>query len=495
MSMPRSAGILLPIFSLPSKYGIGTIGEEAYRFVDFLVEARQSYWQILPLGPTSYGDSPYMSFSSYAGNPYFIDLDMLVEDNLLTEEDLKQLPVNDEERVDYGAIYQSRFEVLYKAYLKGRDLFGQEYKKFVSDNANWLEDYAMFMAIKKHFSMQSWIEWPDKDIRLRKEDAMKHYRQLLDDDVEFYQFIQFLFYRQYTKFKEYANKNKIKIIGDVPIYVALDSADTWSHPEVFQLDEENIPTGVAGVPPDYFSEDGQLWGNPLYDWDAMKKDGYKWWINRIDQASKLYDVIRIDHFRGFESYWEVPYGSITAKNGKWVKGPGLPFVKTITGWFSNVEFIAEDLGDLTQEVEDMLEASGLPGMRVMEFGLDVNGAGKNTPHQYVRNCVAYVGTHDNTTALGYLQTSSKANVKNAKAYLGIRGREPFNIGMIRGGMSSVANLFIAQMQDYLGLGDEAKINTPGTPSDNWTWRMKKDAYDEKLAKKIAMMTKLYERCA
>ena len=350
--MKRCSGVLMPMSSLPSPYGIGTMGKSAYQFVDFLKRSGQHYWQLLPLGPTSYGDSPYASFSTFAGNPYFIDLDLLVRDKLLKRGEIAQhFWGADEERVDYGAIYESRFSVLRKAYERGVSLFADAFAAFRAENAQWLENYALFMALKAHFGMKSWVEWEDEDVRLRRPDALERFRRELADDVSFYAFLQFLFFRQWSALRDYAHEKGIEFIGDVPIYVALDSADVWSEPQFFQLDQNNLPTEVAGCPPDAFTEDGQLWGNPLYDYDRMKQDGFGWWIRRIEGVSKLYDVIRIDHFRGFESYWAVPYGDDTARRGRWVKGPGMDLVGVLTSWFHDLRFIAEDLGYTTPEVE------------------------------------------------------------------------------------------------------------------------------------------------
>ena len=492
-SMKRSAGILLPISSLPSNYGIGTLGKEAYKFVDFLVKAKQSYWQVLPIGQTSYGDSPYQSFSSYAGNPYFIDLDLLVEDKLLDRKDLKDLVVSNCDYVDYGHLFNTRFSILYKAYLNGKDRDKEEVETFLNENP-FIKDYAFYMSIKEHFNMKSWIDWDDEDIRKRTNEAIGKYKALLKDRIEFYEYIQYLFFKQFKDLKEYMSIYNIKLIGDIPIYIALDSADCWMNPECFDLDENYVPRNVAGVPPDYFTADGQLWGNPLYNYDYMKTNGYKWWIDRIGFASKIYDVIRIDHFRGFESYWAVPYGDKTARNGKWIKGPDMDLVSVFTNWFSNTEFIAEDLGYHTPEVQRLLDNSGLPGMKVLEFGFDSREASNHAPHAYIENSVCYVGTHDNSTIIGWLSAVDKNDVKYCLEYLGLKDTKDFNWQMIRTGMMSVANLFVGQIQDYLGLDDKARINKPGSVGDNWKWRMKKDALNASLAKKIARLTKMYERC-
>ena len=492
--MKRSSGILMPISSLPSPYGIGTFGKAAYDFVDFLKEAGQAWWQILPVGPTSYGDSPYQSFSTYAGNPYFIDPDLLIEDGLLEKEDVEEYDWgDDEEKVDYEKIYQSRFRMLEKAKKNGFERDREKVEEFKNRYSNWIYDYALFMAVKKHFSMKAWTEWDDEGIRLHRKDACDKYSEMLREDVDLFIYIQYLFFSQWKKLRQYAHDNGIGIIGDLPIYVAMDSADVWSDPDSFQLDEKNVPVEVAGVPPDYFSEDGQLWGNPLYDWESMRQDGYGWWIRRIDGASSLYDVLRIDHFRGFESYWAVPFGEKTAKVGRWVKGPGIYFVKMITGWFNNIQFIAEDLGILTDEVHELLDESGLPGMKVLEFAFDAETPSSYLPHVYKRNCICYAGTHDNNTLMGWKDEAKKEDLAFAKSYLGLNDEEGFCRGIIRGGMSSVADLFVAQMQDYLELGEEARINTPGVLGGNWQWRMKKNALTKELAEEIHEMTRAYGR--
>ncbi|MBR6500684.1 MAG: 4-alpha-glucanotransferase [Firmicutes bacterium] len=490
--MKRSCGILLSVSSLPSPYGIGSLGKAAYNFVDFLAEAGQAWWQMLPVGPTSHGDSPYQSFSTYAGNPYFVDLDMLVEDGLLTKEEIDAMDWgSNPEYVDYEKIYNSRFIILKKALDRGWERDRIKVKNFELDNA-WLPDYALYMALKRHFGMKAWTEW-DEDIRLRQGDSVERYRKELDDDVRLFTYIQYLFFQQWNKLRAYAKEKGVGIIGDMPIYVALDSADVWAEPKCFQLDEKNVPKEVSGVPPDYFSADGQLWGNPLYDWDAMKRDGYGWWIRRIEGAAKLYDVLRIDHFRGMESYWAVPYGETTAKNGHWVKGPGMDLVGVLTSWFHNVEFIAEDLGFLTPEVKQLLADSGLPGMKVLEFAFDSREPSNYLPHTYIENCVCYVGTHDNTPVMAWEHEAAEDDVKFARQYLGLNDEEGFNWGILRGGLSSVANLFVAQMQDYLGLGAESRMNTPGILGGNWQWRMKEEQITKELTEKIGEAARIYGR--
>ncbi len=492
MTMKRSSGILMPIFSLPSPYGIGTLGKAAYDFARFLHEAGQSYWQMLPLGPTSYGDSPYQSFSTYAGNPYFIDLDMLVKDKLLTKQEVNAGYWGTEPRyVDYAAIYESRFKLLALAKARGWKRDEEAVAAFVEGNSRWLPDYALYMACKRHFGMQAWYAWEDEDIRMRRSpEVLDTYRKMLKEDVELFTYIQFLFYKQWEALRTYIHSLDIKIIGDLPIYVAMDSADVWAEPQFFQLDKTYTPNAVAGVPPDYFSEDGQLWGNPLYRWDAMEKDGFGWWIRRVDGAGKLFDVIRIDHFRAFESYWAVPYGEKTAKNGKWVKGPGMKLIGTLLNWFPQLEFIAEDLGIITPAVAELLEESKLPGMKVLEFAFNAEEPSAYLPHNHVKNCICYTGTHDNSPLALWLQEEPKKNLAFAKEYL---ATEELHWGILRCGMRSVANLFVAQMQDYLELGAGHRINTPGQPIGNWQWRLLPKEAAKPLAAKICKLTKMYER--
>ena len=492
--MRRSCGVLLPISALPSPYGIGTLGKAASDFVDFLTEAGQSWWQLLPVGPTSYGDSPYQSFSTYAGNPYFVDLDLLVRDGLLKKEEIEARDWGrDPSRVDYAAIYRSRFQLLQIAADRGWERDADKVKAFSEKNAGWLPDYALFMALKRHFDMRAWTQWEDEDIRLRRPAAVERYQRELSEDIRLFTYIQYLFFRQWEALRTYAHKKGIGMIGDLPIYVAMDSADVWAEPDSFQLDERNIPKEVAGVPPDYFSEDGQLWGNPLYNWDAMKADGYGWWIRRVDGASRLYDILRIDHFRGLESYWAVPYGEPTAKNGRWIKGPGMDLVGVLKGWFSSLQFIAEDLGYLTPEVRQFLQDSGFPGMKVLEFAFDSREPSDYLPHTYTPNCVCYVGTHDNAPVMAWKDEADPDDVALAVRYLGLNQEEGFHWGMIRGGQSSVADLFIAQMQDYLGLGADSRMNTPGLLGGNWQWRLMPEQLDAMLAKRMAEIAWIYGR--
>ena len=492
--MERSSGILLPISALPSPYGIGTMGKAAYRFVDILAKAEQRWWQILPVGPTSYGDSPYQSFSTFAGNPYFIDLERLCEEGLLDREEVEAVDWgSDSQKVDYEKIYNSRFLLLKKAKQRGWKRDAEEIKRFTEENQSWLPDYALYMALKRYFGMRAWTEWEDADIRLRKKEAMETYRDKLAEEVDLFIYIQYLFFKQWDALRAYAKEHNIGIIGDMPIYVAMDSADVWAEPHWFQLDEKNVPREVAGVPPDYFTADGQLWGNPLYDWDAMQKDGYGWWIRRIAGAEKLYDVIRIDHFRGLESYWAVPYGDTHARNGHWVKGPGMALISVLKEKFPKVDFIAEDLGFLTVEVQQLLKDSGFPGMKVLEFAFDSREPSDYLPHTYTPHCVCYVGTHDNETVMAWKEAAAPEDIAMAKKYLGLNEEEGFHWGIIRGGMSSVAELFVAQMQDFLALGAEARMNTPSKLGGNWQWRLTEGQITEDLIERIADMTRLYGR--
>ncbi len=484
------------ISSLPSPYGIGTFGRQAYEFVDFLVAAGQMLWQVLPLGPTSYGDSPYQSFSSVAGNPYFIDPDLLIEAGLLLSDEPKGFEWgSDPQKVDYGAVYRNRFALLRKAY--DRFVFSEENRQaldmFVRENASWLPDYALFMAIKNEQGGASWIQWPD-DLRLRHEEALSEARTRLFDQIRFYEYQQFEFQRQWISLKRYANDSGISIIGDIPIYVPLDSVDVWASPHQFQLDEDRRPTGVAGVPPDYFTADGQLWGNPLYNWEIMKQDGYSWWMNRLYHASRLYDVIRIDHFRGISSYWCVPPHEATARNGRWVPGPGMDFIRAIQSTFPDLFIIAEDLGFLTEDVQNLVRQSGFPGMKILQFAFDTREPSNYLPHTYPNNCICYTGTHDNTTVAAWFEEADPSNVQMAVRYLGLNQEEGYCWGMIRGGMGSVADLFLCQMQDLLGLGAESRMNTPGLlGSGNWQWRMLPGCLTEDLAARLLEMTRIYGR--
>ena len=481
--MNRAAGVLLSVSSLPAPYGIGTLGRCAYDFVDFLVESGQNYWQMLPVGPISYGDSPYQSFSTFAGNPYYIDLDMLQTDGLLTSEEVQAHSWGDDpERVDYGAIYRARYALLERAFDRGWSRERQAVEEFARRQP-WLDGYARFMALKRRYDMKPWTQWPAGEVPAEE----------LERDVQFFTYLQFLFDRQWTALKQYANEKGISIIGDLPIYVAMDSADVWTNPERFLLDRDNVPVDVSGVPPDGFTDAGQLWGNPLYRWDAMKRDGYAWWESRLRGALERFDGIRLDHFRGLESYWAVPYGDETAAGGRWEPGPGEDFIKMVHEKFPGALIIAEDLGYVTKEVKELLECSGYPGMKVLEFAFDSREAGDYLPHCYPENCVCYTGTHDNTTVLGWLEEAGPEDMEMARRYLGLNREEGYNWGFLRGGMGSKARLFVAQMQDYLDLGGTARMNTPGTLGGNWQWRMKSGAASPELARRLREFTRLFGR--
>ena len=491
----RGSGILLPIASLPSRYGIGAFSKEAYEFVDFLVKAGQTYWQVLPLGPTGYGDSPYQAFSTFAGNPYYIDLEELIENGWLSRKDCDTVDFgNDASKVDYEKIYFGRFKLLRKAYRKSRIEEGKDYTEFVRDNAYWLDNYALYMALKTKYKGKSFYVWKEED-RLRKPAALKAYQKdaKFAEEVGFWKFTQYLFFKQWYALKAYANEKGIRIIGDIPIYVAPDSADTWANPELFQLDENNLPVGVAGCPPDYFSPTGQLWGNPLYRWDYHKKTGFDWWLKRLAFCFKMYDVVRIDHFRGFDEYYYIPYGDKTAEFGHWEKGPGFELFAEVKKKLGKQNIIAEDLGLLTPSVIKLVKKTGFPGMKILEFAFDSNEDNDYLPHNYEKNCVVYTGTHDNDTVMGWYPTLGKADKKYALNYLGVKNAKTIAWDLIRLAMSSVADTAIIPMQDYLELGSEARINTPSTLGNNWDWRMKADAYSVALANKIYTLTKLYGR--
>ena len=488
--MKRESGILLHISSLPTQYGIGTLGKEAYRFIDFLKAAGQRYWQVLPIGPTSYGDSPYQSCSVYAGNPYFVDLDTLLEQGILEPEDLEGCHWGEPGRVDYGALYYHRLPLLERAYDKGREPRKAEFAAFRAANP-WVEDYALFMALKRKFGGLPWNQWPEKAAR-RDPDALERYRKELKEDISCFAFTQYLFYEQWDALQAYARESGVKIIGDIPIYVTMDSCDVWLHPELFQLDESGAPIGVAGCPPDGFSADGQLWGNPLYDWDKHEETGFAWWQERVRASARFFDVIRIDHFRGLESYWAVPYGEETARNGKWVKGPGMKLVTALREGVPQVDFIAEDLGYQTPEVVELLKDSGFPGMKVLEFAF-YGENGDYLPHNHTPNSVCYIGTHDNLTLAQWLAEESEETVDKAVKYLGLTEQEGYIRGFLRAGMSSVSRIFVAQMQDWLELGAEARMNAPGALSTaNWSWRLT-ELPGEALAQEILEMTKRYAR--
>ncbi len=490
--MERNAGVIMHIASLPGKFGIGTFGKEAYDYVEFLLKSGLKYWQILPLGQTGYGDSPYQSFSAFAGNPYFIDFDILNKEGLLHEEEYLNENYGDNvEYIDYGLLFDVKYNVLRRAYNNFKNLdnleLREEFEKFNEENKDWLDDYSLYMAVKGKFNLVSWQEW-DED--------MERYKRELSDEIEFWSFIQFMFFKQWNALKTFANEKGIQIIGDMPIYVAEDSADVWSNPDAYLIYSETLkPISVAGCPPDAFSATGQLWGNPLYDWNYMEKNHYKWWIKRVKESLKLYDVLRIDHFRGFESYWEIPYGEETAINGRWVKGPGIKLFNAIKEELGEINVIAEDLGFLTDEVMQFLNETGFPGMKVLQFAFDAREESNYLPHTYINNCIAYTGTHDNDTFRGWFEvTGNKSDIDYCKEYLALTEEEGYNWGFIRGAWSSVSDVSVALMQDFLNLGNETRVNVPSTLGTNWKWRAKEGSYTDELADKIYKYTKMYGRC-
>lgn len=492
----RRQGILLPISSIPSKYGIGTFGRESYHFVDFLEKSGNKLWQILPLGPVGFGGSPYQSVSTFAGNVYFIDPELLIEEELLTEEECDAFDFgSDPSAVDYDKMEESREALLRLAWGHAREQEldkTTEYLTFLEENALWLEDYALYMALKVYFEGAEFLDWED-DIRLRKKRALKKYSTLLAEEIAFYQFEQYLFMKQWKELKAYANEKGIEIVGDLPIYVALDSADTWANPELFQLDSKGYPIGVAGVPPDYFSETGQLWGNPLYRWRYHKKTEYDWWMRRIAHCFELYDVLRIDHFRAFDEYWYVPAEDDTAMGGHWEKGPGYEFFQIMEAKLGKKQVIAEDLGAMSETVLELLDQTGYPGMKILQFAFTPGENSTYLPHSHVKNCIVYTGTHDNNTTRGWVDSMSAEELAFVQEYL----HEPDFWGLhwqvVRTALASVADTAIVPMQDYLGLGSEARMNTPSTVGINWKWRMGKDAMSDELAESIKKMAKNYGR--
>ena len=488
----RESGILMHITSLPSPYGVGTMGREAYRFVDFLAKAGQRYWQVLPVTPTGFGDSPYQSCSAFAGNPYLIDLDLLVEEGLLKKSEITKINWSDDpSRVNFGLLYNNRGKVLRLAY--GRFRERERLDAFCRDNDRWIWDFAMFMALKEAHGGKPWYQW-EEPLKFRDDAALTDAWHTYQADIHYHIFVQYLFDKQWNALRSYAGEKGVKIIGDVPIYVPLDSADVWKDPHLFDLDENLDPVAVAGCPPDGFNADGQLWGNPLYRWDAHREENFRWWVDRMGAAGRRYDMVRLDHFRGFESYWAIPYGDDTARNGRWRKGPGMEFVNAMRTQLPEVGMIAEDLGFLTKEVKDLLRDSGYPGMKVVLFAFDSREPSDYLPHSYVPHSVCYTGTHDNVTTRQWFDTAPKAAVKYARAYMNISPEEGDVWGTIRTAMATVSELCIIPMQDYLELGGEARMNFPGTQSSsNWTWRAEKGYLSAALRKRIYRLTELYGR--
>ena len=484
----RECGILMPVSSLPGPYGIGCFGRESYRFVDFLARAGQNIWQILPLSPTGYGDSPYQSCSAFAGNPYFIDLDTLCEEGLLKKADYaKRNWGKDENKAAYEELYAGRFQVLRRAYQKFAAFPPDEYYSFCFLNEEWLEDYALYMTIKQRMEMKPWREWP-APLRLHDQDTLNEVKKENRAEIGFWKFLQYEFFTQWQKLKAYANSKSIEIMGDLPIYVAADSADAWAGRQLFETDENGAPKRVAGCPPDYFAQDGQLWGNPIYDWKYHEETGYAWWISRVRHSFKLYDRVRIDHFRAFDTYYAIPGDAKTARVGTWEIGPGMKLFRAITAALGPVPIIAEDLGLMFDSVRKLLADSGYPGMKVLQFAFTPGCDSEYLPHNHPVNSVVYPGTHDNATAQEWFDTIDKKEVEKAKAYLGLSKEEGYAMGLVRAALASPARIAIIPAADWLGLGAEGRVNTPGTPSGNWRWRAKKGCFTPALAKKI------YEKC-
>lgn len=496
--MSRASGVLLAISSLPSRYGIGCFSKEAYEFVDWLCDAGQKYWQILPMGPTSFGDSPYQSFSTFAGNPYFIDLEDLIDRGWITKAECDKADFGENpKKVEYKKIYDERFKLLRKAYENSGINDDIHFHEYLKKNDYWVYDYALFMALKSRFEQKPWHEWPE-DIRKRYGYSMDYYRKECYFDVEFWLFVQYIFFEQWMKLKKYANDKGVKIIGDIPIYVAYDSADVWAGCKLFQFNEDNVPVAVAGCPPDGFSEDGQLWGNPLYNWDYHKATGYEWWISRMNYCFNIYDIVRIDHFRGFDEYYSIPYGDTSAKNGHWEKGPGIELFERIEAKLGKREIIAEDLGFVTDSVRSLVKNTGFPGMKVIEFAFDSRDSGSANdylPHNYTTNSVVYTGTHDNETLAGWWSEISGEERRNVRRYFTDHNSSDSEIVdvLIHATMRSVSKLCVIPMQDYLGLSNEARMNKPSTLGGNWQWRVTKQQLSKELAARIKEMTQLYGR--
>ena len=488
----RSCGILMHISSLPSPYGIGTFGAEAEKFADWLKEAGQKYWQVLPIGPTGYGDSPYQPFSSFAGNPLLIDLDELVEHGYLEKKSLDNSDYGaDPSYVDFDIVNRHKTALLREAFAGFTDDVG--YTSFVIEEQDWLDDYALFMALKDKFGGRPWSDWDD-DIKLREPESVKRWTEELKDDIKFYKFVQYIFFRQWDRFHRYCNKNGIQLIGDIPIYVSPDCADVWAQPELFELDEKRVPKRVAGVPPDYFSATGQLWGNPLYNWEEMHKTGYKWWLKRIGKSKESFDMLRIDHFRAFDTYYAIPYGHKTAENGTWEKGPGMELFNAIKNDLGDVNIIAEDLGDIFDSVKELLRDTGFPGMRVLQFGFNPdNTDNDHLPHNYPKNCCAYTGTHDNSTIMQWYREADPKSRAMARRYVKPRLFERFSAACVRVVYASPANLAIIPMQDILGLGANARMNVPSTVGGNWKWRMLPGRLTASRAEKLRSLADTYFR--
>lgn len=492
MKTKRCSGVIMHISSLPDKHGTGKMGRAAYGFADWLEKAGQSIWQILPLSPTSFGDSPYQSFSVNAGNPYFIDFETLEKEGLLESKEYESLDWGKCGDIDYEKVFKNTFPVLKKAYDRFAKKPDIEYNKFCEEN-KWLGSYSLFMALKDEHKGASWDKW-EKELVFRKPSAIKAAQKRLANEIDFYSFLQYEFFKQWEELRSYANSKGIEILGDIPIYVAYDSVEVWERPELFYLDRDKKPVEVAGCPPDCFTPLGQLWGNPIYNWEEIKKDGYRFWIDRIAAAQKLYDIIRIDHFRGFDSFYSIPFGSENAINGKWNKGVGIDLFKAVKEALGQVNIVAEDLGFITKSVERLLKKSGYPGMKVLEFGFEPGGKSEYLPHNFKSsNCVCYTGTHDNDTALGWANTLKGEELKYAKEILGVKTRNAMPQAMIKLAWSSIADRAIAQMQDILGLDSKARMNIPSTLGTNWKWQADPEDFTDELAIKLHRLTENYNR--
>ncbi|MEZ5344070.1 MAG: 4-alpha-glucanotransferase [Pyrinomonadaceae bacterium] len=506
MTFPRRSGVLLHPTSLPNSFGIGDLGKSAFEFVDFLGSAAQTYWQMLPLGPTGYGNSPYQSFSAFAGNTNLISPKILFDEGLLDGDDISRCPHFSAKEVEYGPVIEWKDSMLRKAYDRSLKLpdpsRDEKFRSFTLENAFWLEDYALFRAIKKTEDQKLWLDW-ELPLRNRDHSAIKQARRKLKAEIDAQKFYQFLFFDQWKKLKEYANGKGIKIIGDIPIFVSLDSADLWCSPEQFKLNNDLTPKVVAGVPPDYFSKTGQLWGNPIYDWERMRSGGFNWWLSRFRSNLELFDVVRIDHFRGFSAAWEVPGDDKTAENGEWVNVPGVELFQAIEREFDQLPVIAEDLGVMTPDVEDLRDSFGFPGMRILQYGFGGDPKSRDLPHNYLQNCVAYTGTHDNDTTIGWFSSLSDDSLAETGAmlsnerefclkYLNSSGMS-LNFDMIRAIWASVANTAIVPLQDVLGLGREARMNVPATTDGNWSWRFEDGVLTGEIADDLRIITEVFGR--
>ena len=490
----RESGILMPVSALPSAYGIGKLGQAAYDFVDFLSAAGCHYWQVLPLTPTSYGDSPYQSPSCFAGNPYLIDFELLKERGWLTGSEYAGVSWGDDpDVIDYALLYQEVIPILRMAYQRFSRKKPAAFKKFCTAQKAWLPDYALFMSLKEEHDGRPWNEW-EEALAMRDKDALETKKKAHAENIEFYSFVQYCFYTQWASLKGYANEKGIRIIGDIPIYAAYDSAEVWAQPELFQLDGEKKPISVAGCPPDCFAVTGQLWGNPIWDWEAMAKNNYAWWLGRIGAVLEMYDLVRIDHFRGFEGYYAIPFGEPTAENGKWQKGPGYALWKAAKEKFGSMNVIAEDLGNITPAVIRLLKRTGFPGMKVMQFAFDSGADNPYLPHNFQSpNCICYTGTHDNCTLRGWVKQNDAQTNTYAMNYLGIKKKKQLPKAVLRAAWGSIAQIAVAQMQDFMDSPPSARINTPSTLGGNWVWRTHSADYTEKLAEKIRKFNTVYGR--